>query len=277
MQSLLLAAVLLFPMAGAQDPIFAGYLAQVQARVPAGFTVVPVQPFIVVGNEAPEVVARRANNTVRWAAEKLKQDFFQADPAGAIEVWLLADAKTFQEYSIQIAGYEPDTPYGFWSAEHRALIMNITTGGGTLVHEMVHPFMDEDFPTHPPWINEGMGSLFEQSAERKGHIVGLPNWRLAGLQAAIRAGTLPPFAKLMAMDDAVFYGEDQGTNYAQARYLLLWLQENALLPKYYTSFRAGAATDPTGLATLTALLGEKDLVAFQKRWEAWVLTLVFGG
>ena len=56
--------------------------------------------------------------------------------------------------------------------------MNIATGGGTLVHELVHPYVEADFPGAPPWLNEGLGSLFEQSDERDGYIVGLTNWRL---------------------------------------------------------------------------------------------------
>ena len=42
--------------------------------------------------------------------------------------------------------------------------MNIATGGGTLVHEIVHPFMAANFEQCPSWFNEGLGSLYEQSA-----------------------------------------------------------------------------------------------------------------
>lgn len=273
--------LLLVALAGAPDADprtpFSDDVARIQARVPAGFTVIPVRPFVVIGNESPPVVARRASGTVAWAADKLKQDFFRQDPPFTLQVWLLADGATYQRYAREIAGYEPDTPYGFWSAEHRALIMNISTGGGTLVHELVHPYMDHDFPSHPAWVNEGMGSLFEQSAERDGHIVGLTNWRLGGLQDAIRAGSVPPFATVMAMDDATFYGEGSGTHYALSRYLLLYVQEKGLLPAFYRRYRDGAAADPTGVATLQAVLGEPDLAAFQTRWEAWVLGLRFGG
>jgi hypothetical protein len=59
--------------------------------------------------------------------------------------------------------------------------MNIQTGGGTLVHEIVLPFMEANFPQCPPWFNEGLGSLYEASSERDGEIIGLLNWRLKGL------------------------------------------------------------------------------------------------
>jgi len=37
-------------------------------------------------------------------------------------------------------------------------------------------------------FNEGLASLYEQSAERDGRIIGQTNWRLRGLQSAIRKG-----------------------------------------------------------------------------------------
>ena len=58
-------------------------------------------------------------------------------------------------------------------------------------------------------------------------IRGLTNWRLPGLQRAIRDGALPSFRALTATSEAQFYGADPGTNYAQARYLLYYLQEHA--------------------------------------------------
>ena len=153
--------------------------------------------------------------------------------------------------------------------------MNIGTGGGTLVHEIVHPFMAANFPNCPSWFNEGLASLYEQSAERKGRIVGLTNWRLAGLQQSIRAGQLPSFKTLTHTSSSEFYGEGSGSHYAQARYLMYYLQERGLLRKYYRSFVTQQASDPTGYQTLQQTLGRTDMVAFQREWEAWVLALSF--
>jgi hypothetical protein len=35
------------------------------------------------------------------------------------------------------------------------------------------------------------------------------------------------------------------------------------------------ATDPTGIETLKAILGEENLAEFQRRWEKYVLKLEF--
>ena len=95
------------------------------------------------------------------------------------------------------------------------------------------------------------------------------------LQRAIRAKTVPSFAELTGADAGRFYDEGRGTNYAQARYLLYYLQERGLLVRFYRQARAAKSHDPSGYATLQAVLGERDMAAFQARWEAWVLRLRF--
>lgn len=155
--------------------------------------------------------------------------------------------------------------------------MNISTGGGTLVHEIVHPFMRANFPACPAWFNEGLASLYEQASEQQGHIHGKLNWRFKGLEQAIKENRTMPFQKLTALNDREFYGGLNNTNYSeyygQARYLCYYLQEKALLTKFYREFVANAKRDPTGFKTLQRVLGEADMVAFQKKWEKFVLAL----
>jgi hypothetical protein len=153
--------------------------------------------------------------------------------------------------------------------------MNIATGGGTLVHEIVHPFMEANFPACPAWFDEGLGSLYEQCVFDDGHLVGLPNWRLPGLQEAVRQGALPSFSWLTSRTDDQFYGEDPGTNYAQSRYLLMYVQDRGLLVEYYHAFVAAHEKDPTGWKTLLGTLDEEDPSDFRRRWEEWVLGLRF--
>lgn len=257
------------------DDAYQRQLDAVKKKAPAGFTVLMEKPFVVVGNDEPAQVRRFADGTVRWAVQKLKAAYFQKDPDEVITIWLFNDKASYERYTRELFDDRPDTPYGYYSQKHRALIMNIATGGGTLVHEIVHPFMHTNFPACPAWFNEGMGSLYEQSAERQGRIVGLTNWRLAGLQKAIRDGKVPDFKKLTGTSDGEFYNDDRGSNYAQARYLCMYMQENGLLQKFYREFVAGQKDDPTGYQTIMRVLGEKDMGAFKKTWEKWVMELRF--
>jgi hypothetical protein len=251
-------------------------LAEVREQLPSkDFTIIRQSPFIVVGDEAPETVKARARGTVKWAVDHLKELYFDRDPEEVLVIWLFADRKSYRTNAETLFGSIPDTPYGYYSSYYKALVMNIATGGGTLVHEIVHPFMRANFPKCPAWFNEGMGSLYEQSAERNGRIVGLTNWRLAGLQVAITNDLVPSFGTLLSTTEDEFYNDDPGTNYAQARYLCYYLQEKDLLVDFYKAFHKAHTKDPTGQRTLQKILGTDDLPKFQKEWQKWVMELSF--
>jgi hypothetical protein len=270
-----LAFALLGLLQPGSEVALARHLAALTPPLPAGFTAVAVPPFVVFGDEAPARVRARAEHTVRWAIDRLKRDFFERDPPGPLDIWLFKDEASYRRHARDRFGEDPDTPFGYYSPHHHALVMNIATGGGTLVHELVHPYVDANFPARPPWLNEGLGSLYEQADERDGHIIGRPNWRLPGLQQAIRRGQLPSFQWLCAQDEERFYASDPGTNYAQARYLLYYLQERGLLIDFYRRFLRAQRVDPTGFATLQRVVGTSDIKGFQRRWEAFVLALRF--
>jgi hypothetical protein len=250
------------------------HLEELMSKVPAGFTIVVEPPFVVIGDEAPEIVRSRATKTVKWAVDKLKQDYFKTDPE-TIDIWLFRDKDSYEHHALTLFHDTPTTPFGYYSAEHRALIMNISTGGGTLVHEIVHPFMRANFPACPAWFNEGLASLYEASAEKDGHIRGLINWRYKGLAKAINEHKTISFQKLTAFSETEFYGGNDSYNqyYAQARYLCYYLQEQGLLRKFYSEFVENATTDPTGYQTLKHVLGTDDMKAFQAKWEQFVLKL----
>ena len=88
-------------------------------------------------------------------------------------------------------------------------------------------------------------------------IVGLPNWRLEGLQQRIRAGRLPSFRALTSSTSQEFYRECTLAVGMARRYLLYHLQEQGLLREYYRRFRAARRVDPSGYATLQQTLGSR--------------------
>jgi hypothetical protein len=233
-------------------------------------------PFVVIGDEPAGVVKEHSEQTVKWAVDKLKQDYFSKDPKEILDIWLFKDAPSYERNALALFGDKPSTPYGYYSSRHKALIMNISTGGGTLVHEIVHPFIEANFPNCPPWLNEGLGSLYEQSGEVDGHIHGYTNWRLPGLQNSIKAGQVPAFKTLMGFDTRSFYNDDKGTNYAQSRYLCYYLQQKGLLVTFYREFVARQKDDPSGYPTLRRILRVRDMNAFKLKWEKYVLGLQQG-
>ena len=139
---------------------FEQHIARLKKQLPENkFTFVVQRPFVVIGDESPEVVKQRAAETVKWTVDLLKKDYFTRDPAHILNIWLFKNTASYQRYTRELFNDEPDTPYGYYSGTHRALIMNIETGSGTLVHEIVHPFIEANFPACPPWFNEGLASL----------------------------------------------------------------------------------------------------------------------
>jgi hypothetical protein len=134
--------------------------------------------------------------------------------------------------------------------------------------------MEGNFEACPSWFNEGLASLYEQSSSRDGHIVGLTNWRLRGLQLTIQDDRLPSFQKLCSTSTREFY-DGASSNYAQARYLCFYLQERGLLIKYFHLFRKHVNEDPTGYETLKQVLDRDDMDRFQEHWQQYVLKLRF--
>jgi hypothetical protein len=259
------------------DNDFAAHVERLKKKLPsADFSIVIQPPFVVVGDEAADVLKEHSEHTVKWAVDKLKQDYFSKDPKEILDIWLFKDSASYERNALGLFGDKPSTPYGYYSSAHKALVMNISTGGGTLVHEIVHPFVEANFPACPAWLNEGLGSLYEQCGEVNGHIRGFTNWRLTGLQNAIQTGSVPTFRKLMSMERSAFYDDARGTHYAASRYLCYYLQQRGLLVKFYREFYAHQKEDPTGYKTLQRILRTRDMNAFQRRWEKYVLGLKQG-
>ncbi len=266
----------LTPSTALTDADYCQHILALKAKLPGdGFHIVIQRPFVVIGDEAQKVVDQRATKTVKWAVDHLKQDYFDQDPADILDIWLFKDEESYQGNVKKLFNERPTTPFGYYSPKHKGLIMNISTGGGTLVHEIVHPFMAANFTRCPSWFNEGLASLYEQCGEENGHIRGETNWRLKGLQSAIEKQRLSTFEDLCGTTTEEFYADNKGTHYGQARYLCYYLQEKGLLRKYYQEFRRNSAMDPTGFKTLQKILNEEDMEAFQKRWEEFVTKLKF--
>lgn len=239
-------------------------------------TVLVVSPFVLVTDlEAEE--RTRAVRTVRWAAQLLQQDFFTKPPDGIYTAWLFKNAESYTTTVKHLTGKDPISPYGFCVSSTRSIYLNFATGGGTLIHEMTHAYMHGNFPDCPAWFNEGLASLFEAVEERNGRLHGRPNWRLPGLQQALKAKTAPDFTTLMVMTPGRFYGENSGTNYGVARYLCYHLQERGLLIPFFRTFLANQPEDRTGLASLIQVLGTDDLTAFRTEWETAIMSLTLPG
>src|SRR5436309_3821628 len=232
-------------------------------------------PFVIAGNGSQAQLNRYRDGTILAAARALRATYFEKQPERPILILLFESRGPYARLAKKWFGDTQLSPYGYYRRRENVMLMNVSTGTGTLVHELVHALIAPDFPNVPDWFNEGLGSLYEQSSLGADRITGHENWRLPGLQRAIREGELRSLRELI--EGGAFYDRERvGVNYAQARYLLMYLQEKGLLPEYYQRFRANAKDDPQGLKTLEALIKPKSLELFEKEWRKWVMGLRFG-
>ena len=255
------------------DKAFEKHIQKLKKELPAGFHVVIQKPFVVIGNDSADEVERWAGGTVKWTVDRVKKQYFKKNPEKIIDIWLFKDKTSYERHCPKIVGYKPSTPFGFYSSTHDAILMNISTGGGTLVHEIVHPFIESNFPDCPSWFNEGLASLYEQCGDKNGKIWGRTNWRLRGLQLAIQSDRLPPMKEMCSTTTREFYDSTNG--YAQARYLCYYLQEKDLLNDFYHDFCKNVKRDPTGFLTLKRIAKINDEKKFDRDWQAYCLKLRF--
>jgi hypothetical protein len=95
------------------------------------------------------------------------------------------------------------------------------------------------------------------------------NWRLDGLQKALTAGRLRSLASLVGDND--FRGAQETTNYAQARYFCLYMQEHGVLQDFYRRFHDNQRQDPLGVRSVLAVFPNQtwdDLDADFRRWAS---------
>jgi hypothetical protein len=224
--------------------------------------------FIASNGEGRSLEA--AETTVRRVSEDLYRNYFSRRATRPVRVYCFRNHETYAAYVRSAYGRAPTTPYGFYMASERKMVLNLGTGLGTLAHELVHPLIGEDFPGVPAWFNEGFASLYESAPRNsEGRMVPRSNWRLNDLKRAKIDRREIPLKTIMETNTDEFYGDDRGVHYATARYFCLYLDQKGLLVRYYQEFRATGDADPTGIKALERIT-RRSLEDFETEWRTWV-------
>ncbi|PWQ92695.1 DUF1570 domain-containing protein [Leucothrix pacifica] len=225
-------------------------------------------PFVITGDLALKQM-KFWRRKIQRSQRALKKQFFRSDPSQVIIIWLFKSEASYTENNQRLWGFIPDTPYGYFDPSNKRMVMNIASGGGTLTHELVHPYITQNFPESPLWFHEGLASLYERSRYSGGYIYGMNNWRLASLTALTKAKASPNLSTMMSSGDG-FYGKDRETSYAKARYLMFYLQSRRLLKRYYRTYRDSVANDPSGIKALLEVTNESNISSLESKWVKFV-------
>lgn len=246
--------------------------ADLKDKLDSSFAVLVQPPFVVAGDMNARDLRYYLDESVLRPAQALWNGYFRKRPDKVITVLLFTGDKTYRASAKKLFGDTDVSHYGYYRPGDRTLVMNISTGGGTLIHELTHALIEYDFPDHPDWFNEGFASLHEQCRIGADEIVGLENWRLPGLLETIGKGKLQSLPKLVSRED--FYGAEQGTNYAQARYFCLYMQRQGLLKKFYAQLRDTYDKPEDSVKAIEKVFAKK-IDQVDKEYVAWVKTLKF--
>jgi len=243
-----------------------------RGRLDDTFAVTVSPPFVVAGNMPLTALRNDTRHSVVAPAEAMWTSYFRRRPDQVITVLLFADADSYRTWAKKLFGDDDLPHFGYYRSRDRTLVMNISTGTGTLVHELTHALIVYDFPGVPTWFNEGLASLHEQCRVRPDGIEGLENWRLPALQKAIRNDSLRPLKDLLTRRD--FRGPLQGLNYAQVRYFVMYMQQKRKLREFYAYFRDHYGRAGDDVRAVEHVFGE-DLSDIDRSLRRWVLTLRF--
>lgn len=242
---------------------------QLRARLPEGYGLIVREPFVIAGDVSEAELDRLHRATIQPVTEALWRGYFDRRPDQPVTVVALSNEKAYRQAAWDLDGYEPSAYAGYTQRGLRRLVVNLTTGTGTLTHELSHVLAYFDFPDMPEWFDEGLAALHEEAGFSSDGLTlaGTANWRNRLVRAALEARELPTLATLIKTRS--FRGEGENLNYAFVRCFCLYLQERGLLSHFYRKFRSRIGEDPTGLQTLRELLGVASDAEIDRDFRTW--------
>ena len=241
-------------------------------QLPSGWTLIVREPFVLGSDLTRQELEQHFEQTIIPTSRVLAANYFTRDPIHPIGILVCSSDRSFRDCNRRLDDQDRDQYSGIYSRKHRRLIVNISTGEGTLAHELTHALAHADFPSMPEWFDEGLASLHEEcefSADGQ-HLIGNENWRREVARDALERG------ELRMLEDVTSrrFG-DAGRahiDYAHVRSLCLYFQDRGLLEAFYRTCRANTKTDATGLRSICDVAGAADPKTLDDQFRAWLLS-----
>jgi hypothetical protein len=232
----------------------------------AGFRVVATDSFVLASaSEHSEAQLKGIGVSLEQAKSFLETTFSLPPMENLLTVYTLPSIESLKRFASRVHGinvgkfcigysYPPDA--SIVAVIPRELI-------GTLKHELVHSLISAHYPGLPPWLDEGLASLYEESQIVKERMIGKWGWRqrLLGEMWNLR----PPIPRLVQMNRMEFDQvgreiDEQAVTHATARTLLLYVQEKERLAEVFNAFHRVNPLDSFLAADkrLAAILGTSE-------------------
>jgi hypothetical protein len=119
--------------------------------------------------------------------ERVKTDFFDATFDYPIQVLVLEDRRSFQNFVQRHFGVREPPNFGIFLYRYNLFCTFEDSGLGTFSHEIMHPLVERNLKDVPVWAIEGIPTFFEKfygywEGEKLVVKWGFQNpWRIAGL------------------------------------------------------------------------------------------------
>lgn len=226
--------------------------------MPAGMSVTKFRQYVIFSDLNEELTYKLIDNDMRITIESMTANFVNKTPDEVTPVYLFEKFDKYKEFVLNNYDVEENdlSPYGFYKISKNVIIIRYVTWKGSILHELTHRFIRSDFPDAPSWFDEGFASLNEKSTFENGVLTGDFSLRIIPLRRAINEGTYTGLRQLMETNDDELYGKRTSYYYAQSRYLLMYLQQEGLLEKYYKYFRDNYKKDNSGIKQLQEITGK---------------------
>ena len=239
-------------------------------RLPDDWCVVVHEPFVLGGDCDAKRLSETYRQTILPTARALSIQYFDHPPTWPVTILLCSSDDSYRECQQRLGERERTEYAGIYSRTEHRIVINVSTGDGTLAHELTHALAHADFPLLPEWLDEGLASLHEECEFSSDglRLIGLDNWRRGTLREARQREQL---RSVMELASERFATSDRAAiDYAHARYFCLFLQQQRLMEPFYRKCRSRVETDPTGVLSLCELFATRHPGEIDEQFLAWL-------
>lgn len=211
-----------------------------------------------------ETAQKRMRRMLDDLAVHLTRSLFEAMPAHGVLIAIPTEAD---------AARILDDPHIHGRYTHPTRQLIARDAGRSLRHEFVHVLhqghMDRLGQQHPPWVQEGLASLYEEyRLGPEGTVEFPPNDRDVFATDLLNGGKLLSWPELFSLSSKHLSSEARRA-YPQLRSIFRFLASWGKLEAFYRSFVDGFDEEPAAIGALQRTFGQ-PIDRLESRWRRWL-------